>query len=122
GSCKFGRYQRHRNTPEKRQHQQVDQRHARPGSRDHILQAEGSTRGVGEHYEDEIEQPGLAKSGLFLRGRARIGYGMFDMSPRVEEIRGRAASRAIIGQKPGGPSQATSIELSVTSSPSSVRF
>jgi hypothetical protein len=55
--------QRNRNTPEKRQHQQIDQRHAGPRSRDHVLEAEGPVRRVGKHHEDEIEEAGFAKSG-----------------------------------------------------------
>ena len=63
GSSKFRRHQRDGNAPEKRQHQQVDQRHPRARGGHHVLEPEGPARGVGKHHEDEIEESGLAEGG-----------------------------------------------------------
>ncbi len=79
GSGQFRRNQRHRDAPEEWQDQEVDQRQPRPRGSDHILEAEGATRSVGEHYEDEIEETGFAEcGGLVVGGQSGfVGYREF---------------------------------------------
>src|SRR5579871_185955 len=64
GGGEFGRHQGDGNTPEDREDEQVEKRDSRAGGGDHVFEAEGASRGVGEHYEDEVEETGFAEGGL----------------------------------------------------------
>src|SRR5579863_5536295 len=67
GGGEFGGNQRDRNAPEKRQHQNVEQRHPWAGGGDHVFQSEGTASGVGKHHPDEVEEAGFVKD-RFRRG------------------------------------------------------
>jgi hypothetical protein len=71
----LGRYQRNRDAPEERDHQQEDQCHSWTGSGDHVFEPEGATGAVGEHYPDEVEEAGFAQGGLRSRGH---GLGLYE--------------------------------------------
>src|SRR5262249_27631127 len=57
GRGEFGGDQRHGNRPEEGNNEQVDQRHAGAGGRDHVLETERSAGAVREHHPDEVEEP-----------------------------------------------------------------
>jgi len=73
GGGEFGRDQRHGNTPKERDDQKIEQSHAGAAGGDHRFQAEGASGGVGEHYEDEVEEAGFVEGGL--RGWLRRAQG-----------------------------------------------
>jgi len=64
--CQFSGDERNRDTPEERNDEQIEQRHPRTGSCDHVFEPEGSAGSVGEHHEDEVKESRLAKGGRVL--------------------------------------------------------
>ena len=75
GGSQLGGDQRNRDAPEKWDHEQVDQRHSRARSGDHVFEPEGAAGAVGEHYPDEIEQTGFAQGRLGWVGHGVGLYG-----------------------------------------------
>ena len=67
GHCRgqFSRNERYRNAPEERQDEVIKQRHAGTRRGDLVLEAEGASRRIGIHHEDEVEES------CFLRRRFR---------------------------------------------------
>src|ERR1019366_3700247 len=60
GRGEFSGDERHRNAQQERDNQQKDQAHTGAAGAYHALESEGAAGGVGKHYEDEIEEAGLA--------------------------------------------------------------